>query len=109
MDCLERVRGGEDLSEVAHLARSGQVVAERLERAGLGSELVVDGGTGDIGPLSHRVQGERGVAGGLGEKSPGSVDHPAASLVDLRLASSELVGAGAHRVLTAPSCSAQIG
>ena len=41
---VERVRGGEDLGEVAHLARGGQVVAERLEQAGLGAELVVDGG-----------------------------------------------------------------
>ena len=55
--------------KIPHLARSGQVVAERLKQPGLRAELVIHGGPGHVGPPGHRVHGERLIAGRLGQSS----------------------------------------
>ena len=91
-----RVRFGEGPGKIAHLARSGQVVAERLQQPGFRAELVIHGGPGHVGPPGHRVHRERLIAGRLGQEFPGRVQDPAAALVDHRLTLAQLITPGTH-------------
>ena len=103
--------------------------ATKASRASSGSGIVDTGAGGDTWPASARssqrassrpswsrtgnrpspwprrprgdgVDREGAVTGALGQQGAGGIDHPPAAVVDLRLALSELVRAGAHRCST---------